>query len=143
MLLLLLLFSTTVLCSDETKTRVFELFFVLSISCVFFFLFWLLFTNEWFEVLVNSFHLEVKTEWLRKKKKVNKNKEKRNYLNMCWRWILIRQVNVESTQFTSNIFFHRYTLDCSCKVIKRNYTFVLPFFVSPFQFSYDHTSPPR
>jgi hypothetical protein len=62
---------------------------------------------------------------------------------MCWRWILIRQVNVESTQFTSNIFFHRYTLDCSCKVIKRNYTFVLPFFVSPFQFSYDHTSPPR
>lgn len=75
------------------------------------FLFFLLFTNEWSEMLVNSFHFE----WAAAVKRIASEREreriKRNYLNMCWRWIiLIRQVNVESTQFTCNIFFHFFSL---------------------------------
>lgn len=57
-------------------------------------------------------------------------------LKMCWRWILIRQEAksrcVDSTQFTCNnisslaLSLFLCTLDCSCKVIIRNYT--LPSF---------------
>jgi hypothetical protein len=74
-----------------------------------------------FLFLLNKINIQEKKMW-----KVN--------LNMCWRWILIRQVgllNLPSTFLSLShwliFFFFRCepsycTLDCSCKVIKGNYT---------------------
>jgi hypothetical protein len=102
---------------------------------ILFFIFFLLsfIIHEWAirNVLVNSFHFERASR--------SSSEKKRNYLNMCWRWIiLIRQVDggINSIYLQHLLplarSFHSLRFGCSCKVIKRNYFPHLSLLPTPF-----------
>ena len=92
--------------SDEMKRKAFELFFSFYVYHeyvpfnIILFCFWLLFTSEWFEVLVNSFHFGTKTEWLRRRRRRRAVKKKK-----LLKYVLTLNINPSSQCGINSIYF--------------------------------------